>query len=276
MALVFDMDMGEDRQTYSPYNGAYLEVSNISNVSDVSSTDFEGFSPHKTEVTDTNVGQGKTKPQDFELLKVIGEGGYGKVFQVRKTSGSNKGKIFAMKVLRKASILQNKKEMAHTKSERSILGAVKQPFIVDLMYAFQTDGKLYLILEFLPGGELFMCLKHEGVLAVDAACFYIAEIILALQHLHSLAIIYRDLNPENILLDAQGHIKLTDFGLSKENIHEGTLTHTFCGTIEYIAQHTKVKTGWQTGGPLVYSCTICWLEPRHLKESPDKIQWIRS
>ncbi|UYV68471.1 RPS6KB2 [Cordylochernes scorpioides] len=129
-----------------------------------------------------NPGQDKTGTKDFELLKVLGKGGYGKVFQVRKTSGKDCGKIFAMKVLK------------------------KHPFIVDLMYAFQTDGKLYLILEYLSGGELFMHLEREGMFLEETANFYLAEILLALEHLHKEGIIYRDLKPENVLLDAQAAV----------------------------------------------------------------------
>jgi p70 ribosomal S6 kinase len=105
---------------------------------------------------------------------------------------------------------------------------------VELFYAFQTNGKLYLILEYLSGGELFMLLEREGIFLEDAAAFYLAEISLALGHLHSVGVIYRDLKPENILLDAAGHVKLTDFGLCKESILGDEKTHTFCGTVEYM------------------------------------------
>ena len=128
--------------------------------------------------------RGPAAPQDFELRKVLGKGGYGKVFQVRKLTGDDKGKIFAMKVLKKATIVRNSKDTAHTKAERNILEAVKHPFIVDLLYAFQTKGKLYLILEYLSGGELFMHLEREGIFLEDTACFYVTEITLALEHLH--------------------------------------------------------------------------------------------
>ena len=110
--------------------------------------------------------------------------GYGKVFQVRKVTGKNKGEIFAMKVLKKATIVSSPKDTAHTKAERNILEAIKSPFIVDLEYAFQTGGKLYLILEYLPGGELFIHLEREGIFLEEPASFYISEIILALEHLH--------------------------------------------------------------------------------------------
>ncbi|ESN95566.1 hypothetical protein HELRODRAFT_193541 [Helobdella robusta] len=212
------------------------------------------------ELTDriVNVGQPKAKPEDFKLLKLLGKGGYGKVFLVRKTEGENTGELFAMKVLKKATIVRNAKDTAHTKAERSILEAVKHPFIVDLIYAFQTGRKLYLILEYLCGGELFMQLEKEGIFLEDTASFYLAEITLAIEHLHKHGIIYRDLKPENVLLDTQGHVKLTDFGLCKESIEEGLLTHTFCGTIEYMAPEIVIHNGhgkavdWWSLGALMF------------------------
>lgn len=200
----------------------------------------------------------KTGTQDFELLRVLGKGGYGKVFQVKKGTGSDEGKIFAMKVLRKAKIVINQKDTAHTKAERNILESIKHPFIVDLIYAFQTGGKLYLILEYLPGGELFMHLEREGIFSEETACFYLAEITLALEHLHSCGIIYRDLKPENILLDKDGHVKLTDFGLCKEALEDGETTHTFCGTVEYMAPEVLLRSGhaksvdWWSLGALMF------------------------
>ena len=153
-----------------------------------SSPDVEAVQLSETTV---NPGAEKTGPQDFELRRVLGRGGYGKVFQVRKLTGKDAGHIFAMKVLKKATIVRNQKDTAHTKAERNILEAVKHPFIVDLIYAFQTGGKLYLILEYLSGGELFMHLEREGIFMEDTASFYLAEIILALEHLHCQGIIYR-------------------------------------------------------------------------------------
>ena len=126
------------------------------------------------------------------------------------------------------------------------------------MYAFQTGEKLYLILEYMCGGELFRHLNKEGIFLEDTAIFYLCEIILALQHLHRQGIIYRDLKPENILLDAEGHIKLTDFGLCKEHIEDDTVTHTFCGTIEYMAPEILMRSGhgkavdWWSLGTLLY------------------------
>jgi len=219
------------------------------------SPDIEAIQLSETTV---NPGAEKTGPQDFELRRVLGRGGYGKVFQVRKLTGKDSGHIFAMKVLKKATIVRNQKDTAHTKAERNILEAVKHPFIVDLIYAFQTGGKLYLILEYLSGGELFMHLEREGIFMEDTASFYLAEIILALEHLHCQGIIYRDLKPENILLDSHGHVKLTDFGLCKESVEDGGVTHTFCGTIEYMAPEILTRSGhgkavdWWSLGALMY------------------------
>ncbi|ODM87914.1 Ribosomal protein S6 kinase beta-1 [Orchesella cincta] len=214
-------------------------------------------------ISEQTVGQHlKAGPQDFQLLKVLGKGGYGTVFQVKKCGGKDTGKIFAMKVLKKAKIVRNSKDTAHTKAERNILEAVKHPFIVDLKYAFQTGGKLYLIMEYLSGGELFMHLEREGVFLEDTACFYVSEITLALEHLHKQGIIYRDLKPENILLDVNGHVKLTDFGLCKEEIAEDGVTHTFCGTIEYMAPEILLRCGhgkavdWWSLGALMHDMLI--------------------
>ncbi|XP_014224856.1 ribosomal protein S6 kinase beta-1-like [Trichogramma pretiosum] len=192
---------------------------------------------------DLNPGNEKIGPQDFEFKKVLGEGGFGKVYQVQKITGKDKNKIFAMKVMSKPKILKNRKDIDHTKAERNILQSIKHPFIVDLHYAFQTQGKLFLILEYLGGGELFTVLGKNRIFLEHQASFFAAEIILALEYLHSNGIIYRDLKPENVLFDEYGHIKLTDFGLCKEKILNDAVTHTFCGTIEYMAPEILQDTG---------------------------------
>uniref|UniRef100_A0AAQ5ZC71 Ribosomal protein S6 kinase n=1 Tax=Amphiprion ocellaris TaxID=80972 RepID=A0AAQ5ZC71_AMPOC len=227
---------------------------------DISDTEVCIVQTEEVELTSESVNRDSERvgPDCFELLTVLGKGAYGKVFQVRKVQGAQTGKIFAMKVLKKAKIVCNAKDTAHTRAEREILETVRHPFIVDLLYAFQTGGKLYLILECLSGGELFMQLEKEGIFMEDTACFYLGEITLALGHLHSNGIIYRDLKPENIMLSHRGHIKLTDFGLCKESIHDGTVTHTFCGTIEYMAPEILTRSGhnravdWWSLGALMY------------------------
>ncbi|XP_027457029.1 ribosomal protein S6 kinase alpha-2 isoform X6 [Zalophus californianus] len=194
----------------------------------------------------------KADPSQFELLKVLGQGSYGKVFLVRKTKGSDAGQLYAMKVLKKATL--KVRDRVRSKMERDILAEVNHPFIVKLHYAFQTEGKLYLILDFLRGGDLFSRLSKEVMFTEEDVKFYLAELALALDHLHGLGIIYRDLKPENILLDEEGHIKITDFGLSKEAIDHDKRAYSFCGTIEYMAPevvnrrgHTQSADWWSFG-----------------------------
>ncbi|XP_070578198.1 ribosomal protein S6 kinase alpha-5-like [Ptychodera flava] len=202
----------------------------------------------------------KVGRENFELLKVLGTGAYGKVFLVRKVGGHDSGKLFAMKVLKKASIVQKAKTTEHTLTERQVLEAVRRcPFLVTLHYAFQTDAKLHLILDYVSGGELFTHLYLREQFTEPAVRIYVGEIVLALEHLHKLGIIYRDIKLENILLDEQGHIVLTDFGLSKEFLlsnDKDNRAYSFCGTIEYMAPevvrggsagHDKAVDWWSLG-----------------------------
>ncbi|CAO3581529.1 unnamed protein product [Absidia cylindrospora] len=172
----------------------------------------------------------KVSLDDFEIIKLLGRGAYGKVMLCRHIESSQ---LYAMKVLKKASLMVHTKSAEHTKAERQILEEVRNPFIVQLVYAFQTNDRLYLILEYAPGGELFTHMATEYMFSEDIARLYLAELVLALEHIHSLGIIYRDLKPENCLLDKEGHILLTDFGLSKVSL-DGK-AKTLCGTLEYSA-----------------------------------------
>uniref|UniRef100_A0A8C4MLY8 non-specific serine/threonine protein kinase n=1 Tax=Equus asinus asinus TaxID=83772 RepID=A0A8C4MLY8_EQUAS len=190
----------------------------------------------------------KVSVDNFELLKVLGTGAYGKVFLVRKAGGHDAGKLYAMKVLRKAALVQRAKTQEHTRTERSVLELVRQaPFLVTLHYAFQTDAKLHLILDYVNGGEMFTHLYQRQHFKEAEVRVYGGEIVLALEHLHKLGIIYRDLKLENVLLDSDGHIVLTDFGLKR--------TFSFCGTIEYMAPeiirsksgHGKAVDWWSLG-----------------------------
>ncbi|RWS17163.1 ribosomal protein S6 kinase 2 beta-like isoform X1 [Dinothrombium tinctorium] len=199
----------------------------------------------------TKEGHPNADASQFALLRVLGEGSFGKVFLVKKIVGPDSGTLYAMKVLRKATL--KVRDRVRSKMERDILAEVNHPFIVKLNYAFQTEGKLYLVLDFLRGGDLFTRLNKEVMFTEEDVKFYLAELALALDHLHSLGIIYRDLKPENILLDANGHISLTDFGLSKESLNEEK-TYSFCGTVEYMAPeiinrkgHTSAVDWWSFG-----------------------------
>uniref|UniRef100_A0A3B3X7Y1 non-specific serine/threonine protein kinase n=1 Tax=Poecilia mexicana TaxID=48701 RepID=A0A3B3X7Y1_9TELE len=191
MAGVFDIDLDQPDENVSDDE---LEDGHGEYMDQCSSFEFNMDGCEQFEISENSVNKGTEQigPECFELLKVLGKGGYGKVFQVRKVTGAASGKIFAMKVLKKAMIVRNAKDTAHTKAERNILEEVKHPFIVDLIYAFQTGGKLYLILEYLSGTIIAHVL------------FYLAEISMALGHLHQKGIIYRDLKPENIMLNNNG------------------------------------------------------------------------
>ncbi|XP_015850328.1 ribosomal protein S6 kinase alpha-2 isoform X7 [Peromyscus maniculatus bairdii] len=217
-----------------------------------SSTEEEGIVKEIDISNHVKEGFEKADPSQFELLKVLGQGSYGKVFLVRKVTGSDAGQLYAMKVLKKATL--KVRDRVRSKMERDILAEVNHPFIVKLHYAFQTEGKLYLILDFLRGGDLFTRLSKEVMFTEEDVKFYLAELALALDHLHGLGIIYRDLKPENILLDEEGHIKITDFGLSKEAIDHDKRAYSFCGTIEYMAPevvnrrgHTQSADWWSFG-----------------------------
>ncbi|KAI9800517.1 MAG: hypothetical protein M1825_004065 [Sarcosagium campestre] len=171
---------------------------------------------------------------DFEPLRCLGKGTYGTVLLVKQRST---GRLFAQKQLRKASLVIHKKLVEQTKTERSILESVnRHPFVVKLFYAFQDHEKLYLILEYAQGGELFTHLAAERMFTEEVASFYMAEMILALDHLHrNIGVVYRDLKPENCLLDSEGHLLLTDFGLSKVAVGDDDHCRSILGTIEYMA-----------------------------------------
>nr|XP_046917424.1 ribosomal protein S6 kinase alpha-5-like [Dermatophagoides farinae] len=199
---------------------------------------------------------------DFDILKVLGTGAYGKVFLVRKIGGGpDNGKLYAMKVLKKSSVMQKQKTLEHTRTERQVLEVVRRrPFFVSLHYAFQTATKLHLILDYVNGGELFTHLYQRDYFTEDAVRIYAAELVLALENLHKLGIIYRDIKLENILLDHDGHIVLADFGLCKQFLPHETdqRTHSFCGTIEYMAPEIVGGNGhdfsvdWWSFGVLIY------------------------
>jgi ribosomal protein S6 kinase alpha-5 len=221
--------------------------------------------PRRTHHEKVNLsGADRVNMSHFDLLKVLGTGAYGKVFLVRKRGGADNNRLYAMKVLKKATIVQKKKTTEHTKTERQVLEAVRDnPFLVTLHYAFQTDAKLHLILDYVAGGELFTHLYQREHFTEDEVRIYIGEIILALERLHSLGIIYRDIKLENILVDDSGHIVLTDFGLSKELPREGDSdqrAYSFCGTIEYMApevvkggtQGHDIAVDWWSVGVLTY------------------------
>lgn len=251
------------------------------------SNPFAGGHPGRP-LTDGNAGLSRSLA-DFKPVRVLGKGAYGKVILVKDEQTS---KLYAMKQLLKADIIftedkdDSQKEdkdvsklVERTFAERTILSELEHPNIVKLFYTFHDNAKLYLLLQYIPGGELFFHLKEQGTLDEDTVAFYAAEISCALKFLHSKGIVYRDLKPENCLLDQNGHLVLTDFGLSKKSVtqqelplssstdsefgsEEVTQLHSIIGTPEYCAPevlqgipYTK-NCDWYSLGCLMYDMLI--------------------
>mmetsp|Transcript_8664 Transcript_8664/g.19043 ORF Transcript_8664/g.19043 Transcript_8664/m.19043 type:complete len:611 (-) Transcript_8664:387-2219(-) len=227
------------------------------------------FNPTKT----------KSAPRldSFKMIKVIGKGSFGKVFLVKEIKT---GEMFALKVLKKDNIIK-RNQVEHTRTERNVLGYVKHPFIVGLNMAFQSKHKLYFVLDYCAGGELFFHLGKLGKFPEPRAKIYAAEIVLAIDYVHQLGIIYRDLKPENVLLDASGHIRLTDFGLSKEGISGSSSgANSFCGTPEYLAPEILNRQGhgravdWWSLGALLYEM-LTGLPPFYCRDREKLFEKIR-
>lgn len=162
-----------------------------------------------------------------------------------------------MKILSKQKILSNNL-VKYAQAERNVLSYIQHPFIVNLNYAFQTRSKLYLILEYCPGGDLAQVLELEGKFNEKRAKTYAAEVLLAIQSLHKRDIIFRDLKPDNVVIDKDGHAKLTDFGLSKEGVDDNISAKSFCGSLAYLAPEMLKRSGhgkavdWYLFGVLLY------------------------
>ncbi|KAJ3246968.1 camp-dependent protein kinase catalytic subunit, partial [Borealophlyctis nickersoniae] len=161
-------------------------------------------------------------------MHTLGTGSFGRVHLVRLKST---GRHYAMKVLRKSEIVKLK-QVEHTINEKKILEQLDFPFLVGMLGTFQDAHNLYLVLEYVQGGELFSYLRKSGRFPNHVARFYAAEVVMAFEYLHARDIIYRDLKPENLLLDHMGHIKITDFGFAKS---VPDVTWTLCGTPDYLA-----------------------------------------
>jgi len=169
---------------------------------------------------------------DFLLLRVIGRGSYAKVFVVEQKRTK---RIYAMKVIKK-ELVNDDEDIDWVQTEKHVFEvASNHPFLVGLHSCFQTASRLFFIIEFVNGGDLMFHMQRQRRLPEEHARFYSAEICLALNFLHEKGIVYRDLKLDNVLLDADGHVKLTDYGMCKEGLRPGDTTSTFCGTPNYIA-----------------------------------------
>ncbi|KAM3140401.1 hypothetical protein pb186bvf_007561 [Paramecium bursaria] len=174
----------------------------------------------------------------FNLLRLIGEGAYGKVFLAKKRDNN---KIYAIKSLMK-NPQDKKKQECFALAEKNILTEIRHPLVVSLSFTFQSEKHFYFALEYCPGGDLYNLLHRRVKLKEEQALFYASQILIVLQYLHEKKIIYRDLKPENVLLDEEGYIKLADFGLSKV-LEDQNLSKSIVGTPEYIAPEILLQQG---------------------------------
>ena len=236
-----------------PKNNNILEQINKSNIIDQTL----GDNIH-SQLNLNSIEEERITPSSFICLAQLGKGSFGEVYLVQKINTKEK---FAMKVLRKERIM-GQNLLKYAIAERNVLSLSNHPFIVKLNFAFQTSSKLFLILEYCPNGDLAKHLLFEKRFSEERAKFYICEVLLALENLHQRDIIFRDLKPDNVVLDEEGHCKLTDFGLSKESVNEEQYAKSFCGSIAYLAPEMLKKQGhgkavdWYLLGVLFYEMLV--------------------
>ena len=220
------------------------------------------FSSHKTVK--------EVKLDDFKVLKIIGRGSFGKVSLVEYLPTHE---IYAMKSLKK-DILIEQEQIENTLLEKKILQSIDYPLLCNLVFCFQTEERIYFVMPFLSGGELFQHLRKFRTFDEDKVRFYGAQIALALEYLHQKGIVYRDLKPENILMDDKGYLRLADFGMAKV-LKEDEKAMSFCGTPEYLAPEVITLEGhdknvdWWSFGILLFEM-LCGLPPFYV-ENLDKM-----
>ena len=233
-------------------NNMMLDSINKSNIIDQTLADMHN------KLNLNSIEEERITPSSFVCLALLGKGSFGEVYLVQKINTKEK---YAMKVLRKERIM-GQNLLKYAIAERNVLSLSHHPFIVKLNFAFQTSTKLFLILEYCPNGDLGKHLLFEKRFSERKAKFYICEVLLALENLHQRDIIFRDLKPDNVVLDEEGHCKLTDFGLSKEGVNENQYAQSFCGSIAYLAPEMLKKQGhgkavdWYLLGVLFYEMLV--------------------
>eukprot|EP01137_Pigoraptor_chileana_P017599 Opistho-2@75902 len=206
--------------------------------------------------------------ESFDRIGTLGTGSFGRVMLCK---AKHNGEYYAMKILRKERVVKLK-QVEHSLNEKHILAAINFPFVVNMLCAFQDKANLYMLLEFIVGGELFSYLRRVGRFPEDQTRFYGSQIVLAFEYLHALNLIYRDLKPENLLIDSRGYIKITDFGFAKLVKDR---TWTLCGTPEYLAPEIILSKGynqavdWWALGILIFEMAAGY--PPFFAEQPIEI-----
>jgi len=266
-------------ETYRIQDEVHIVVETHKEIKPISIAGLDGIEDSKTGTEMMYKRNAADKPvtlTDFNIIKKLGKGNFGTVFLAEKLDN---GLLYAMKQLRKDFILKNG-AVGCTKLEKEILKRTHYPFLVGLEYAFQTPANIYFVMKFYRGGELYRHLQKKRRFSEESSKFYGAQIALALGELHKNKIIYRDMKPENILLDVDGYVALADFGLAKI-LEENQSTTTFCGTPEYIAPEIISGTGhnkqvdWWGLGILLYEMMI-GIPPFHSKNQHLLYQFIKS
>lgn len=215
--------------------------------------------------------QNTAKLSDFELIRTLGTGQFGRVMFVRHLKSKNK-QFYAMKILERQKVV-SMMQTEHVIYEKKVLQSIDFPFLVNYRYHFKDNASLYFVLEFIPGGEMFTNLQSVGKYPEIQARFYAAQVVLSFEYLHYLGIVYRDLKPENLLIDGKGYLKITDFGFAKRIDDKKTIT--MCGTPEYLAPEVIKNVGysyscdWWALGILIYE--MCSGKPPFASEEPMKI-----
>ena len=226
------------------------------------------FSSHKTIK--------EVKLEDFKILKIIGRGSFGKVSLVEYIPTNE---IYAMKSLKK-DILIEQEQIENTILEKNILENINYPLLCNLIFCFQTEERIYFIMPFLSGGELFQHLRKFRTFDEPKVKFYSSQIALAIEYLHNKGIIYRDLKPENILMDEKGYLRLADFGMAKK-LNNNEKAMSFCGTPEYLAPEIIIGEGhdknadWWSFGILIYEM-LCGLPPFYVENLERMYELIKS